>query len=458
MNYGTEEFKEVFNLLNKRGKLDKRILCDIKGYEEYIERLRCLRERKKKAKDKYERNDFDNEIKEENKHFDVSVDDYLKDLTRNIYQFHELELTCHEIDNVRIYTTKPRLSSLIILSTLNRDLRRCYKIHPANRNAIMKTVKALVKESHPLTILRLDIKSFYESICLDNLIEKIEDDSLLHDENIHILNIIKKECKELNCTGVPRGVSCSAFLSELYMRDIDNRIKELEGVYYYQRYVDDIIIFATPKIVGNGSVLYDKISKLVMKYGLELHTKEESRKTAIIDNSTAFAFDYLGYRIEKTNDGTCKFSISENKIEKIEYEMLKAITDFKKDIHSKKRLFGMTALNFLLLRIKKLTSNYRLTGNKHDVMTGIYFRYPLLTDINQLVSLDEKLKAEVYSIKAEDIPPRMGHYSTKETFNQQETAEHIYRACLKYSFRKGFTEKRNVGISKKGFNACSKAK
>ena len=40
--------------------------------------------------------------------------------------------------------------------------------------------------------------------------------------------------------GIPRGAGISAYLAELFMREIDNKIKRANNVSYYARYVDDI--------------------------------------------------------------------------------------------------------------------------------------------------------------------------------------------------------------------------
>ncbi|EPM56853.1 phage-related reverse transcriptase/maturase family protein, partial [Pseudomonas syringae pv. actinidiae ICMP 19103] len=39
-----------------------------------------------------------------------------------------------------------------------------------------------------------------------------------------------------------RGLALSATITEIVMQDFDNSIKELDGVFYYGRYVDDIIV------------------------------------------------------------------------------------------------------------------------------------------------------------------------------------------------------------------------
>ncbi|EGH68896.1 hypothetical protein PSYAC_29236, partial [Pseudomonas syringae pv. actinidiae str. M302091] len=38
------------------------------------------------------------------------------------------------------------------------------------------------------------------------------------------------------------GLALSATITEIVMQDFDNSIKELDGVFYYGRYVDDIIV------------------------------------------------------------------------------------------------------------------------------------------------------------------------------------------------------------------------
>ena len=48
--------------------------------------------------------------------------------------------------------------------------------------------------------------------------------------------------------GVPRGIGISAYLSELFMRNVDNQIQELDDLIYYARYVDDIIAIFVPQI------------------------------------------------------------------------------------------------------------------------------------------------------------------------------------------------------------------
>ena len=97
-------------------------------------------------------------------------------------------------------------------------------------------------------IIRTDIKEFYESIQHEPLLQRIHKDNLLTPFSRNILSGVLKSYKVKSGSnkGIPRGIGISAYLAELYMRDIDNDIQDLRGVTYYARYVDDIIIIFTP--------------------------------------------------------------------------------------------------------------------------------------------------------------------------------------------------------------------
>ncbi len=50
------------------------------------------------------------------------------------------------------------------------------------------------------------------------------------------------ELLDRNIVGLPRGVPLSATLSEYSMKRFDRFVSTLPEVYYYARYVDDIVI------------------------------------------------------------------------------------------------------------------------------------------------------------------------------------------------------------------------
>ena len=78
-------------------------------------------------------------------------------------------------------------------------------------------------------VIKLDVKHFYESISFDNLIDKLKTDMLLSARLINILGSLKL----LGAKGLPRGLSISPILSEIFMKNVDSAIKNIPGVYYY---------------------------------------------------------------------------------------------------------------------------------------------------------------------------------------------------------------------------------
>ncbi|CAG5010799.1 hypothetical protein DYBT9275_04817 [Dyadobacter sp. CECT 9275] len=152
------------------------------------------------------------------------------------------------ISDKPVYKTTKSIESILILKQLQYNLRKIYKVKQSNRFSIVNNVKILLSDGFPKIILKTDIKGFYENIPQKELLRKINNENLLTLSSRRIISQVLREYNDLtkNTTGVPRGIGISPYLVELYMRDIDSRIKNLAGVMYYARYVDDIIVIYTP--------------------------------------------------------------------------------------------------------------------------------------------------------------------------------------------------------------------
>ena len=129
------------------------------------------------------------------------------------------------------------------IKLLDRFIRRIYKVRQSDRNRIVKQLKTLLKDSSETHLLRIDIKNCYENIPLEKLISKFSDDFLLTPECINILKNINTELKNRHdFSGLPRGLSISPTLAELYLERLDREISSHRDVIYSARYVDDIIV------------------------------------------------------------------------------------------------------------------------------------------------------------------------------------------------------------------------
>ena len=103
--------------------------------------------------------------------------------------------------------------------------------------------------------------------------EKINNDYLLSIKTKKFINQIFESYNGLTgktdsntAIRVPRGIGISAYLSELFMRNVDNQIQELDDIIYYARYVDDIIAIFVPQSKREKNLNYkEKIEELVEK-------------------------------------------------------------------------------------------------------------------------------------------------------------------------------------------------
>ena len=131
----------------------------------------------------------------------------------------------------------------LVAKKLNDNIRRLFKVRPSDRHAIVKQTIALAKDSQPVTIARLDIKDFYESLDRTSIVKFITEEWLLSHQNRMILKQWDRQLASQGIQGLPRGMSLSSTLSEIRIRHFDKQMKLDSEVYFYARYVDDIIVF-----------------------------------------------------------------------------------------------------------------------------------------------------------------------------------------------------------------------
>lgn len=134
--------------------------------------------------------------------------------------------------------------------------------------------------------LKLDGKKFYPSI--NHTILKGKYRKLFKDPDLLWLidEIIDSTPGD---TGIPIGNYISQYSGNFYLSDFDHWIKEVKGVKYYFRYMDDIVIFGSSK---------EKLHKL--KLEIEEYFKTEL-KLKIKENWQVFptykrGVDFVGYR------------------------------------------------------------------------------------------------------------------------------------------------------------------
>lgn len=355
-----------------------------------------------------------------------SLDKSYEEIANDTFEF--------SLKQVHEYYLTNDLPNKLILRKLNDNIKRIYKDEQANRRIIISQVITLLSETCPFWVIKTDIKSFYESIDRTRLISKFHDDSILSYQSMYLLKKVFDNPILLGNSGVPRGMNISATMSELYMRKFDRWVRTCDSVYYYARFVDDIIIFSNS--------LKDSLS-LISNLNLQLNKLAEGltinqSKTELFDGKTLEnlklesgeklpkkqKLDYLGYSF-KVNNGRSKsrkliVSIAEKKVEKIKTRVIKAFLDFSKN----------KDFELLERRIQFLTGNYsiRKSEDGNSLRAGIYYNYLQVNDNNVFEELNLLLRKTIFS--------KSPNFGSKIGLSQMQKDK-----LSKYCFLAGFKKK-----------------
>lgn len=356
-------------------------------------------------------------------------------------------------------------AQLFAMKQLQSNLEKTFKVKQANRHLIMTNLKLLLKTKRPFNIIRTDVSSFFESIPQDKLKRIVLDNNLLSYKSKvfvnAILNEYETEKRKLtvdeskgmkdNC-GIPRGIGISSLLSEIYMRDIDNRIKKRSEVIFYVRYVDDIFMLIAELPKGQDIITY--YNNLIDEFKdkeLDLQPKE-SEKCSLFSCSefeeTPFDITYLGYKCIITNKGKNKqwissdvsYRLSDDKINRIKHRIDNAFKHFettnKYNLHQ--------ARMDLVDSLKMIAGNVKLHKSKSNVKTGIYYNSDLLDDMGDLENLNNYL----YDM-------RVSLYS--KLFHTEDEKKNylnaIYRRIKKFDFVAAWKSKKMYDLSDRRMRA-----
>jgi len=355
------------------------------------------------------------------------------------------------------YNTKTIEQSLL-LKLLSKNIKDTYNIRVRNRNFIVQTLISFLKESSPYHIHRFDIKSFYESIDRTQVLKTLRDDGKLSKKNIILIELLFKELSEKRIPGIPRGIGLSATLSELVLKGVDEKIQQTKGIFYYARFVDDIIAITD---TNHQQSDIKQAVESALPAGLELHGNGEKIYFERISKSTdktttkRCRFDYLGYGfdVKESNHESEKFldikrrkleiGIAKGKQQKIKSRIIRSFTKY---ISSKTK----TPLEYDLLikRLKFLSGNYSLhnLSDINTVKSGIYYNYSLINKCTELKELDRFLKSILFN----------SNYKLSRRI-QRAIPIHKRRDIAHFSFISGHKSKRTHRFSYQDFKEIKQA-
>ncbi|MFQ1008918.1 antiviral reverse transcriptase Drt3a [Gilliamella apicola] len=425
-SFSVKNFKKIYDLDKKNGgTIELEYFNDAYNISKKIQRLKqyinLLSKKNKNGQiSKIELDNKKNKINEiiekRKEQYNNNINEKLKIISQKVskkgYTL-SLNRTSTKIDDKDIYSIGNEAEELFVSKQIKLILCHLFNIKTNNRDLIISRLSALTKDKSPKFIIRADIKSFYESIDHKILLKTLHSSSKLSVLPLRVITQFIKQYKILTNSdkGLPRGVGMSAYLSELYMSVIDEKIKSLSDLTYYERFVDDLIIIFSPTKEENTRYYYRKIEKIIEESDLTFNDKTQKLD---LFTKTKNEFEYLGYKFQLSSNN-CKINMSQKKIEKIRSRINKSFEDYKKMVTKCPK----KAAHNLLLRIKFLTGNSRLCNYKSNAFIGIYFSNRFINNSEDLESLDEYLLQQITSLHDQKLIRRMKKLSFKSGFEKK---------------------------------------
>ncbi|MNJ20351.1 reverse transcriptase [compost metagenome] len=315
-----------------------------------------------------------------------------------------------------VYGVGKDLAQVLAIRFVQKILKDVYGIKMPPRDILVAQVKALTMDGSPKFILRADVESFYESVQHKDLLESIHQSPELSVLVKRIITRLLGDYVRLSGTdkGLPRGVGVSAYLSEIYLSYVDTEVKRHSEVFYYARYVDDMIMMFAPekKELANGYLA--SFGDLLEKKGLSLNDKTQTLN--LIDEQRG-KFTYLGYEFDVSSSSR-GVRMSAAKLKKYRDRIDKSFDDY----HAKMAFIPKKAANELVMRCMFLTGNMRLFNRKSNAFIGIYYSNKYINDFSQLQGLDRYLRVKINALTEVGLKRKLSRMSFEKGF-----AEKVFR-------------------------------
>lgn len=308
--------------------------------------------------------------------FSLPITDYI-DLATEIFDdptaleaYNTFQLKGKEAISYSDYAT------VLVLRALSTYIRRRFDVGLQTREDITKGLIQALGDATPIYVVRRDIKSFYENVPTNELVENLLYTTALPAKARRLL----EKFFDLHCRqnyGLPRGLGLSATLAELALQSFDASIRRLPGVYRYHRFVDDMILLCNDPS-GVAAAL-----EALLPAPMRLHPRKRfdvAIPTPSSGTDDHSEFEYLGYhyRVQwKAKRGEPRrvyVGIAQPKINRMMTRLITA-----------SRAYYMTDdFRLFYLRMQYLTGNYRFvkkrplssTGSS-TVRSGIFYNYKL---------------------------------------------------------------------------------
>lgn len=229
------------------------------------------------------------------------------------------------------------IETAILVKKVSKDFSSLTKAGVSNRVETISALKSVCSEGLPMTIIRLDIRKFYQSVDTNKLLDCASNGT----RNTYALRRTLQHFltwSQDNVRGVPTGVSLSSSLAEYYlMENLDARAISLPGVHFYRRYVDDIIMVCCSR---RNSKEYIEDLRGILPDELEFNSAADKRDVLDLHMpDQQGCFNYLGYKFsisrrlssDRSSYRSVRLDIAPSKITKRKNRFVQSLLQFLKD-------------------------------------------------------------------------------------------------------------------------------
>ncbi len=332
-------------------------------------------------------------------------------------------------NNKPCYTLKS-FHQVTLARNLTSNIRLPLKKNKS-RNEISRQLLQHLKEGTSYRIYRLDIKSFFESVNIDTIRKALTHKDISNQTKILTEKIID-EVQNSGGIGLPRGLEFSPSLAELVLQDFDNKVRVQNDVFFYSRYVDDIIIISSGFEDKKNFLRFIKSflpNELSFNYNKQKIIDVPKRKHMY---SEVAVFEYLGYEYKVEDNQLQSKSVNQSIFREVRvYLSQSKIKKIKTRIYRTVYCYLKTG-DYKLLedRLAFLTSNRLMKDKKTTKVfaTGLYY-----SNVNIDSSSESLKKIDVYLRRLILKAPMSSRVTNSYTLSNSQK-----RLLLNYSFEKGF--------------------
>lgn len=274
------------------------------------------------------------------------------DIEKGNYDFtnHKKELFTKNGKKRWIYSFDSLSTENILCHYLKHEIDKAFHVKYTSRSKIINLIfntLPVIKDMNDFVIIRADFKEFFNSVLTEHVYKSYIKESLLSRSDKEILEqyiSVFDRCYA--------GLCLSNEMAEIVSRDFDRLIKarlEKFGIFFYERFVDDMLIMLNSYIDQNTfvSIISSVIGEVFGKCPVKLSTDQNKssfithrglqNKASIARNAISERFVFLGYEFSITYDQNKKskisfeYGISDKKRERYKHIIELAFIDYRRN-------------------------------------------------------------------------------------------------------------------------------